>query len=1045
MKLVGNLTHVETAPKTLQEAVAGVGASHNAEQQYSRGECLEGTRELLLEIIRDWILGKDQQHPFFWLTGAVGVGKTAIAMTVAKSCEQEGHLVSSFFFFRSDPRRNTPSALMLSIAHGLVSTIPFLRRPIEEKILENPQILEARLEDQFQTLVIEPTLRWPQQTWPQAFLALLEAVWAAFFTTLSLVASLDVMWVLFIVHAPVIPRRIPNIVIIDGLDECSPDNENQQRILSTIASLYRYSPSSPLRFLICSRPESAIRGAFERELHLLTKRITLDESFSPSKDIEVYYRHEFKKIRNNPDYARVQFPEPWPSSDDLETLLERASGQFAYAITAVRYIRRSCSSPMKQLSNILNRTPDPRQPHYELDSLYHTILSEHPEHCSLIPVLAAILLVPSYAPSSPEFIEILLGLSPGEVDLILSPMHSVLNIRDKRITVFHTSFTDFIHDQSRSRQFYIDKVVQRDTLTIKWLQALARQVRKNPNIVLKPTDEHHTDSVLSLRSHWADFCFTENGSKPTPELVFERTNLFRSMLSVFPKRQLLAMLASVILLPLNKYTHTQAFNDFLLGLDKGHVLSMMQSLQDCQLATTPRHMDSGLMPSFLSFLYDSSHEYHINILEQHNFLASRWIRALVPKSRPRPDSEESSCVLLDSWHGWVDFCCDVKRPNDELLSNFTNLDIKGVITSMSVIFGTSSAISRLEAIISWLTDVAGPIDLINRFKHAIEKFESFHLSDSKITDSDHCPMGNIGQYYVHHFQEIVNSPKYRGIQSPSLWLSERDLKTLVGRSSGQSIYAATLIDFLKLAFEDPNGQPDIVLHSDLCGVSPYHHLCVLYRVILNVNLRRKEVRHEEVYAVLGAILILPEFLKPTPAHIEMVLGMASGQVDLTLRGLHSVLDIRDRNDEIYFRHNSFRKFLVDQTRPWHDFHLDMAGYRYAIAQLWLGNLSVRKMADYSFGERINDETSEFFTAWIGFCASSNPMGNLLWDLERVDLAGVFFCKYRYRVEDAFEKEIVVRDWQDMFGELIPWLESYPATFDRVVHCLVQKLSNPPEV
>ncbi|KAL0068068.1 hypothetical protein AAF712_004972 [Marasmius tenuissimus] len=480
MKLVGNLTHVETAPKTLQEAIAGVGASHNAEQQYSRGECLEGTRELLLEIIRDWILAKNQKHPIFCLTGAVGVGKTAIAMTIAKYCEQEGHLISSFFFFRSDPKRNTPSALMLSIAHGLVSTIPFLRRPIEERVSENPQILEARLEDQFHKLVLEPTLRWPQQTRPQAVPVLLEAVWAAFFATLSLFASLDVMWMIFVVHAPVIPREIPSVVIIDGLDECGPDDENQQRILSTIASLYRVSPSSPLRFLICSRPEPAIREAFEGEpLCLLTRRITLDRQFPPSSDIELYYRHAFKKIRDSPAYARIPFSEPWPSSDDLEALLWRTSGQFVYATTAVKYIGRRCSNPIKQLSSILNSTPGLRQqsPLYELDCLYHTILSSHPDHSSLIPVLAAILLLPPYLPPSPfhslEFIELLLGLSPGDVDLILSPMHSVLDISDGRIIApFHTSFTDFIYDPSRSGQFHIDKAV-RDTLALKWLRALA--------------------------------------------------------------------------------------------------------------------------------------------------------------------------------------------------------------------------------------------------------------------------------------------------------------------------------------------------------------------------------------------------------------------------------------------------------------------------------------------------------------------------------------------------------------------------------------------
>ncbi|KAJ8088943.1 hypothetical protein PM082_014190 [Marasmius tenuissimus] len=103
------------------------------------------------------------------------------------------------------------------------------------------------------------------------------------------------------------------------------------------------------------------------------------------------------------------------------------------------------------------------------------------------------------------------------------------------------------------------------------------------------------------------------------------------------------------------------------------------------------------------------------------------------------------------------------------------------------------------------------------------------------------------------------------------------------------------------------------------------------------------------------------------------------------------------------------------------------------------------MADYNSGERINDETSDFFTAWIGFCASCDPVEYLLEDLQCVDLTGVFFCKYRYRVEDAPDKEIAVRDWRHMFEELIPWLKSYPETYDSKVQDLIQKLSSPLEV
>ncbi|KAL0061556.1 hypothetical protein AAF712_011582 [Marasmius tenuissimus] len=164
--------------QTLWDAVAGVGASHNAEQQYERGECLKGTRRKALREIHDWRRGKGGGKPICWLSGATGVGKSAIAMTVAKSCEKKGAILSSFFFFRFDPRRNNHSALVPVIAHGLVTTHSLCRDVINQSIADDPTttpsscrevinqrisadptILESRLEDQFRELVVKPYLQ----------------------------------------------------------------------------------------------------------------------------------------------------------------------------------------------------------------------------------------------------------------------------------------------------------------------------------------------------------------------------------------------------------------------------------------------------------------------------------------------------------------------------------------------------------------------------------------------------------------------------------------------------------------------------------------------------------------------------------------------------------------------------------------------------------------------------------------------------------------------------------------------------------------------
>ncbi|KAK1226723.1 hypothetical protein PQX77_010266 [Marasmius sp. AFHP31] len=427
----------------LWDEVAGVGASHSSKQQFDRGlERLEGTRVAIIDAILDWLASKDSSSPICWLSGAAGVGKSSIAMTVAKFCEGK-QLASSFFFFRPDPKRNNPSAFVLSIAHDLVVRMPFARGYINERISKDPTILEARMEDQFRELVFKPCVRWGQLRW-------------------------------LISQLPLAPKE-PTLVIIDGLDECS-DEETQRHILLTILSSYKQSRHFPLRFLICSRREKWIQEAFvEENVRGLVRHFRLDDEVFPNRDIELYYLREFKKIRESPQFARLPFPESWPSPENLKYLVDKSSGQFAYAATMVKIVRTRGSNPLAQLSSILNYAFDnPSESFAPIDLLYRMILSDHHNPKQLIPVLAAIFILPPHAPSSPEFIELLLGLRTGEVDIILRPMHSVLNIRDANISIvpFHASFMEFLYDELRSEHFYIDAFTQRDILARHWVQGL---------------------------------------------------------------------------------------------------------------------------------------------------------------------------------------------------------------------------------------------------------------------------------------------------------------------------------------------------------------------------------------------------------------------------------------------------------------------------------------------------------------------------------------------------------------------------------------------
>ncbi|KAJ8076236.1 hypothetical protein PM082_000655 [Marasmius tenuissimus] len=456
--------------RSLWDAIAGVGASHKAEHQFARGACLEGTREAVLAILREWGLAEGQRHPICWLSGAAGVGKSSIALTIARFYQNKNMLASSFFFFPSDPKRNNPSALVLTIAHGLVTMIPLMRNYIEERISRDPTILEDTLEEQFQALVVEPALKWSRQ----------RAIWGS----------------------PV----GPHVVILDGLDECG-DEETQLRILALIQSAYAQTPRFPLQFLICSRPEAWIREAFGDEgLRKLSKTIVLNETFEPNRDIMRYYLHHFQKIASSPKYNQVPFPSSWPSQRELEILVERSCGQFIYAATVIRFIMLAYNHPIEQLLIIINKIPPRRpgtSPYHQLDVLYDFILSVNPDREGLLPILATVLILRSYMMLSPARIEFLLRLPGGQVALTLRSMHSVLDIhgREDQIRIYHRSFDDYLVDQTRSLDFYIDVSEWRHAIAQQWLQNLsANRIRTYSSSQL------YGDEIKHFFLKWMEFC-----------------------------------------------------------------------------------------------------------------------------------------------------------------------------------------------------------------------------------------------------------------------------------------------------------------------------------------------------------------------------------------------------------------------------------------------------------------------------------------------------------------------------------------------------------
>ena len=131
------------------------------------------------------------------------------------------------------------------------------------------------------------------------------------------------------------------------------------------------------------------------------------------------------------------------------------------------------------------------------------------------------------------------------------------------------------------------------------------------------------------------------------------------------------------------------------------------------------------------------------------------------------------------------------------------------------------------------------------------------------------------------------------------WPEEGIIDLLVQRSSGQFIYAATILKFVGADFHSPTKQLALVLKPDSTAFSD---LDQLYTQILSVY-----PSAVNIVQVLGFIVASYQDL---PEVIEDILGMEEGHLKLMLRGLSSLLEDENGGEHlnkwvICFAHASF--------------------------------------------------------------------------------------------------------------------------------------------
>ena len=339
----------------------------------------------------------------------MGMGKSAVARSIAAELSKQGRFAASFFFSRRAGRTSV-KYLLPNIAIQLITSILALEGSIRAAI-QDPFILGQRLRYQFQQLIIEPIGK----------------------------MQLPLPWYM--------------IVVVDAIDECNDEEDLLMELITLIADAQKDS-LLPLQFLITSRPEPFIMATFsEYNIHTISL-----QDFDAQDDIRLFLRHRFHEISTKRRAVIRNSASPWPLDADIDTLVHRASGLFIFSATVMQFIGDKRGNPLQRLERIVEVKPQASpSPYADLDQLYTQILGMVPDADILRKILGVIVVLFDPLPLG-ELVN-LLSSESGDILLALEALHSVLLIpaEDNRpVTMYHESLKDFLLGSRRSKEYCID-------------------------------------------------------------------------------------------------------------------------------------------------------------------------------------------------------------------------------------------------------------------------------------------------------------------------------------------------------------------------------------------------------------------------------------------------------------------------------------------------------------------------------------------------------------------------------------------------------------
>jgi hypothetical protein len=154
-----------------------------------------------------------------------------------------------------------------------------------------------------------------------------------------------------------------------------------------------------------------------------------------------------------------------------------------------------------------------------------------------------------------------------------------------------------------------------------------------------------------------------------------------------------------------------------------------------------------------------------------------------------------------------------------------------------------------------------------------------------------------------------------GTTLPRPWPSVANINRLVEKSSGQFIYASTVVEFVESRRHSPEDRLNTVfgLAATPDKESPFAELDALYREIFSAV---ADFNVKDIIEVLSIFFLADaECVEKSPRAIERFLSFTPGRVRVILSDLHSVVGLPEEDDgPIRVFHASLIDFLLDRAQ-----------------------------------------------------------------------------------------------------------------------------------